>query len=212
MSNQGTVAINESEKELRMKRIGQSIKTFFLAVGTAALVTAAPLGVYGAEKGPGAAMKPAVNGVSIYVSKKGSTLTLSQDGRVIGKWSAKLGRESATGDKKQQGDEITPSGKFYVCTKNDKSQYYLALGLSYPGIEDAQRGLEDGLITQEQYQAIVDANEAGVQPPWDTALGGAIEIHGEQGGETAGCIAMTNEVMDVLWEYCNVGVPVTIGP
>lgn len=99
-----------------------------------------------------------------------------------------------------------------MCTKNDKSQYYLALGLSYPGIEDAQRGLEDGLITQEQYQAIVDANEAGVQPPWDTALGGAIEIHGEQGGETAGCIAMTNEVMDVLWEYCNVGVPVTIGP
>ena len=67
-------------------------------------------------------------------------------------------------------------------------------------------------VAREEHQAIVDANEAGVQPPWDTALGGAIEIHGEQGGETAGCIAMTNEVMDVLWEYCNVGVPVTIGP
>ena len=60
-----------------MKRIRQRVKAFFLAVGTAALVTAAPLGVYGAEKGPGAAMKPSVNGVSIYVSKKGSTLTLS---------------------------------------------------------------------------------------------------------------------------------------
>ena len=95
-----------------MGRMKQKTKAFFLSLGTAAFMMAAPMGVLASEKGPGAAMKPLVNGVSIYVSKMGSTLTLSQYGRTIGQWSAKLGRESSTGEKKQQGDEITPSGKF----------------------------------------------------------------------------------------------------
>lgn len=181
-----------------------------LGVLTLSLVLSSPFGAMAA--GPRAAYNTAVNGMNIYISKKGSTLTLSQYSAVIGTWSVKLGRQSSTGDKVQQGDEITPSGSFYVCTKNDKSQYYLALGLSYPAIEDAERGLEAGLITQEQYQAIVDANKAGEKPPWDTPLGGAIEIHGSQGGETAGCIATADDVMDFLWEKCEIGVPVTIGP
>ncbi len=160
-----------------------------------------------------ASITPTATGISIYISKRQSKLTLMQNKQVIGTWDAKLGRQSATGDKVKEGDEITPSGSFYVCTRNDKSSYYLALGLSYPNIEDAERGLSTGLITQEQYQAIVDANKAGVTPPWDTPLGGAIEIHGNQGDRgTAGCIAMTNDVMDILWSYCAVGVPVTIGP
>lgn len=166
-----------------------------------------------AAKPDPASITPTATGISIYISKRQSKLTLMQNKQVIGTWDAKLGRQSATGDKVKEGDEITPSGSFYVCTRNDKSQYYLALGLSYPNIEDAERGLSAGLITQEQYQAIVDANKAGVTPPWDTPLGGAIEIHGNQGDRgTAGCIAMTNDVMDILWSYCAVGVPVTIGP
>ena len=166
-----------------------------------------------AAKPDPASITPTATGISIYISKRQSKLTMMQNKQVIGIWDAKLGRQSATGDKVKEGDEITPSGSFYVCTRNDKSQYYLALGLSYPNIEDAERGLSAGLITQEQYQAIVDANKAGVTPPWDTPLGGAIEIHGNQGDRgTAGCIAMTNDVMDILWSYCAVGVPVTIGP
>lgn len=187
------------------KRLGLGILALALA---AAISTSAVAG----EAGPGAAWNPSVNGIQIYVSKMGSTVTLNRYSTVIGTWPAKLGRQSATGDKVRQGDEITPSGKFYVCTMNDQSQYYRALGLSYPNIEDAERGLRDGLINQEQYQAIVDANKKGEKPPWDTPLGGAIEIHGEQGGGTAGCIAVTNEVMDTLWQYCSVGVPVTVGP
>lgn len=193
----------------------KGIRRAGLAALAAVFLAAAPAGgmeTMAAGAAKGAAYRAQTNGVSVYVSKMNSTLILYQYGREVGKWTAKIGRQSSTGDKKAEGDEVTPSGEFYVCTRNDKSSYYLALGLSYPGIDDAKRGLSEGLITQEQYQAIVDANLAGEKPPWDTPLGGAIEIHGEQGGETAGCIAMPNDVMDILWEYCGLGVPVVIGP
>ena len=176
------------------------------------LMMFSPFSAMAAKEGPGAAYNNAVNGINIYVSKMGNTLTLKQYGNTIGTWPAKLGRKSADGDKVMEGDEITPSGSFYVCTKNDKSIAYLALGLSYPNSDDAKRGLADGLISQEQYQSIVDAINAGKQPPWDTPLGGAIEIHGVQTEGTSGCVAMTNDVMDILWQYCEIGVPVTIGP
>lgn len=164
--------------------------------------------------GPGASLKPSTNGVTIYVSKINKTVTLQQNGVTIGTYPASMGENSGSGDKEVQGDRRTPSGSFYVCTRNDKSDYYLALGVSYPSIPDADRGYEAGIITEEERDSILKAIEKGETPPWDTALGGAIEIHGDRypGGVTAGCIAVDNSVMDILWEYCQVGVPITIGP
>lgn len=170
------------------------------------------------EAGPGSDLKAgnaaSVNGVSIYVSKRTKTLSLKQNGVLIGEYPVSIGASSSDGNKKVEGDMRTPSGQFYVCTRNDKSVAYLALGLSYPGVEDAKRGFEEGIITQEQRDQIINANLAGQQPPWETALGGAIEIHGCRvpDGTTHGCVAVDNTVMDVLWSYCNLGVPVTIGP
>ena len=166
----------------------------------------------GADRSTGNAA--AVNGVSIYVSKRLKTLSLKQNGTLIGEYPVSIGASSSDGNKKLEGDMRTPSGQFYVCTRNDKSVAYLALGLSYPGIEDANRGFEQGIITQEQRDEIINANLSGQQPPWETALGGAIMIHGCRvpDGTTHGCVAVDNDVMDILWSYCNLGVPVTIGP
>lgn len=164
--------------------------------------------------GPGAHIRQDTNGISIYVSKMGKTLTLSQNGVVIGSYPVSIGAQSSAGDKEVEGDMRTPSGEFYVCTRNDKSVCYLALGLSYPAIPDAERGFAEGLITAEERDAIIAANKAGEQPPWNTALGGAIEIHGNRQAEggTHGCVAVDNNIMDILWQSCNLGVPVTIGP
>nr|WP_314458425.1 L,D-transpeptidase [uncultured Clostridium sp.] len=195
-------------------------KRYFLAALMAVMfaVLAGTTGYAMEEAGPGADLKAgnaaSVNGVSIYVSKRTKTLSLKQNGVLIGEYPVSIGASSSDGNKKVEGDMRTPSGQFYVCTRNDKSVAYLALGLSYPGIEDARRGFEEGIITQEQRDQIINANLAGQQPPWETALGGAIEIHGCRvvDGTTHGCVAVDNAVMDVLWSYCNLGVPVTIGP
>ena len=197
-------------KKWTMNRNKRILTALLTAVLTCSFATGSQAGVVG----PGASVKPSTNGVTIYVSKINKEVTVKQNGVVIGTYPASLGEESGSGDKEVQGDRRTPSGSFYVCLKNDKSSYYLALGVSYPAIPDAERGYEAGIITAEERDAIIQANKAGETPPWDTALGGAFEIHGDRypGGVTAGCIAVDNSVMDILWEYCQVGVPLTIGP
>ena len=105
-----------------------------------------------AAKPDPASITPTATGISIYISKRQSKLTLMQNKQAIGVWDAKLGRQSATGDKVQEGDEITPSGSFYVCTRNDKSKYYLALGLSYPNIEPDT----SAMVEREGLQNAVD--------------------------------------------------------
>lgn len=101
------------------------------------------------------------NGVTIYVSKKNKTVTLKQYSNIIGTYQASIGRNSSSGDKAMEGDARTPSGSYYVCTRNDKSSYYLALGVSYPSAEDAEKGYEDGIITEEERDAIVRRTAKG---------------------------------------------------
>lgn len=133
-------------------------------------------------------------------------------GRVCVKtYPAALGAEPLS-DKVHEGDRRTPEGDFYVCTRNDRSRFHLFLGLSYPNEEDAERGLRAGLISREQYDAVLHAQRRRVRPPWDTPLGGAVGLHG--GGVrtdwTQGCVALNNDDIEELWLTCPLGTPVTI--
>jgi hypothetical protein len=118
------------------------------------------------------------------------------------------------GDKEKQADGRTPQGEFYICMKNERSKFYLSLGLSYPNEEDAARGLREGLITESQHKSIVNAVRAGRCPPWNTALGGEIFIHG--GGTasdwTFGCVALENAEVKELFDAVPAGTSVRIEP
>jgi murein L,D-transpeptidase YafK len=147
----------------------------------------------------------------IVVSKSKRRLDLYSDGRVVREYRVGLGKNPAD-DKERQGDYRTPEGEFYVCVKNAASKFYLSLGLSYPNREDAARGLRDHLITRAEHDRIAGAIDRGARPPWDTALGGEIFIHG--GGSasdwTWGCVALDDADVRELFDAVPKGTKVVI--
>ena len=140
-------------------------------------------------------------------------LFLYSNNKIVRTYHVGLGL-SPVGDKVREGDRRTPEGDFYIFTKNDKSAFYLSLGISYPNARHARRGLRDGLITKVQYDAITRALQAKTAPPQNTALGGDIYIHGNGAGSdwTWGCVALENDDVRELFNAVPVGTPVTIQP
>ncbi len=118
------------------------------------------------------------------------------------------------GDKEIEGDGKTPLGEFYVFTKNDQSKFYRSLGVSYPSIDDAARGLKENIISQAEHDAIIQAVTDKKMPPQNTRLGGAIYIHG--GGTekdwTWGCPALKDQEMKELFDAIPLGAKISILP
>ena len=121
-------------------------------------------------------------------------------------------------DKVRQGDERTPEGKYRVVKKNPNSKYHRFLGINYPNVEDADRGLEERLISQRDWANIFFANIEDRMPPSSTPLGGLIGIHGFGGRPliktdwTEGCIAVSDSEIEELYYLVDHGTKVVIEP
>ena len=149
----------------------------------------------------------------ILVKKAERKLLLYSGDKLVRTYHVGLGL-SPVGDKVRQGDRRTPEGDFYIFTRNDKSAFYLSLGISYPNPTHAARGLRDGLINQTQYDTIMEALKAHKTPPQNTKLGGDIYIHGNgsRSDWTWGCVALEDADIRELFNAVSVGTPVTIKP
>lgn len=169
---------------------------------------------------PGA--RPAGPGdLLLVVDKSAHTLTLFRNGMPVRSYHVAIG-DGGPGDKEVAGDHRTPEGTFYVCEKLviDPPDKYLGsrwMRLSYPSVEDAARGLQQGLIDQVTYAAIVTACSSRQIPPQETALGGGVGIHGGSRPEwgdywTWGCIGLTNADVEDLYDRVAIGTPVVIRP
>jgi murein L,D-transpeptidase YafK len=147
----------------------------------------------------------------VVIVKSKRRLKLYSAGKLVRTYRAGLGL-SPIEDKIKEGDRKTPEGTFYVFTKNEKSAYYLSLGLSYPNSEDAERGLRDSLINREQYDQILSAVRKKTTPPQNTPLGGEIYIHGNgsQSDWTWGCVALDDKDIRELFDAVPVGTEVII--
>ncbi|MHB1391824.1 MAG: L,D-transpeptidase family protein [Clostridia bacterium] len=149
--------------------------------------------------------------VCIKVYKKLRILELYCDDKLLGRFKIALGH-SPEGDKCREGDSKTPEGQYYICTRNESSKFTLFLGLSYPNTEDAELGLKNNIISQEEFNMIKRAEEYKQRPPWNTELGGEIGLHG--GGNTRdwtqGCIALSDEDIILIGKYVISCTPVQI--
>ena len=149
----------------------------------------------------------------IVVYKKQRKLELYSNQKLLRTYRVALGFNPVP-DKQREGDGATPEGDFYIFVKNNKSAYYLSLGISYPNAEDAERGFRDGLINKTQRDDILEAIKRKTAPPQYTPLGGLIYIHGNGAGKdwTWGCVALENADIKELYEAVSVGTPVKILP
>ncbi|HVY23201.1 MAG TPA: L,D-transpeptidase family protein [Steroidobacteraceae bacterium] len=135
---------------------------------------------------------------SIVIEKHKHLMTVYSRDRILRTYRVSLGRGD-DGPKQQEGDNRTPEGRYFIDARNEYSQFYRSLHISYPSAVDVAR-----------------AKRKGVSP------GGAVMIHGLRRGLawlgplhrlvdwTKGCVAVTNSQMDELWLVVNVGTPVEI--
>lgn len=138
----------------------------------------------------------------VVVDKSQRRLYLMRDGKPFRTYNVSLGIEPE-GHKQRQGDNRTPEGRYSISGRNARSNFYKALHISYPNLQDR-----------------INASRRG----WDP--GGAIMIHGEPNGArfanlrgavrgedwTQGCIAVSNMAVDEIWRYVTDGTPIEILP
>lgn len=161
----------------------------------------------------------ALSNVWLLVEKESRNLYVYRGSELVRRLPADVS-QNPTGDKVRRAalgerDHYRiPEGEFFICQKNLNSQYYRSLMLSYPNAEDAERGLEAGIISRAEYAEIVKASLGFRSPPMGTALGGAIAIHGQGSGRqrawTRGCVALRDVHLDAIWDLVDVGTPVLI--
>lgn len=136
----------------------------------------------------------------VLVEKNARRLTLFRNNRPIKSYEIALGRQPV-GAKQFEGDNKTPEGHYVIDFRKRNSSYHRALHISYPGPQDV------AFAAKQKRSA-----------------GGNIMIHGLPNGMgsmgplhrlrdwTAGCIAVTNNEIEELWQAIPDGTPIDIRP
>jgi murein L,D-transpeptidase YafK len=162
-------------------------------IHTAVMIVLLLIGMLGAER-------PATKADHVIVVKNQRTLTLLSHGEVLHIYKISLGG-SPVGAKEQQGDHKTPEGHYILDRRNPKSRFYKSIHISYPNDQDRRKASQHGV-----------------------SVGGDIMVHELPNGFgwlgathrtrdwTDGCIAVTNDEMDEIWELVPDGTPIEIRP
>ncbi len=145
-------------------------------------------------------LPPGIKADKVIVYKEDRRLILMKEGNALKEYDISLGG-NPVGHKQMEGDSKTPEGKYILDWRNPNSKFHLSLHISYPNGDDKQR-----------------AEEMGVSP------GGDIMIHGfpnemdwnavyyTSTDWTDGCIAVTNDEIEEIWNVIDNGTEIEIFP
>lgn len=150
---------------------------------------------------PSAYVPADIQTVSKVVVRKSERRLYLMDGEaVVRTYPVSLG-DNPEGHKLYEGDKRTPEGDYTLDWRNAESDFYKSIHISYPSERDQEL-----------------ASSWGLDP------GGSIMIHGlpNDVGDLAfayagldwtnGCIAVTNEEMEEIWQLVSDGTPISIHP
>lgn len=160
-----------------------------------------------------------LDNIRIVIDTKAYTLQVLQDDREMLVFSdIAIGRYGTSLDRRR-GDNTTPLGHFKIGWIAEKTAFHKFFGFNYPTKEYADRAFRSGQLDQKTRNKISKALAAGRLPPQNTILGGSLGIHGIGKGDinvhkqynwTNGCVALTNDQIDLLTVWVRVGTPVEI--
>ncbi len=137
---------------------------------------------------------------SVVVNKAARELLLYNGEDLLKKYKVALG-DNPIGHKEQEGDERTPEGSYVIDYRNPKSRFFLSLHITYPNEQDKEK-----------------ARQAGVSPGGDIFIHGLGKGFGWLGHQhlrsdwTDGCIAVTNEEIQEIWDLVPNGTPIQLNP
>jgi murein L,D-transpeptidase YafK len=155
----------------------------------------------------------------ILVDTKSETLSVFRGGELVQRFHGiAIGRGGLSTDR-TRGDGTTPLGTFHISRIHPSAQFELFFGIDFPRPEQARRAFHAGRIGPTDYERILAAHERNRPPPQETALGGALGIHGLGNGSkrvhealnwTQGCIALTNQQIHSLSQWIQLGMRVEV--
>ena len=136
----------------------------------------------------------------VVVKSKRVMVLLDENENVLSRHRISLGKNNV-GTKLKQGDYKTPEGIYEVIDKRLDNVYYKEILISYPNQEDRERSQSLGFSTG-------GGITIHAQPNWNW------DGHGNDytlsHDWTEGCMAVTNEGMDTIWEMIALGTPIEI--
>lgn len=158
-------------------------------------------------------------GTLVVIDKADKSLVLRKNGHEAARFTATFGLDPDS-DKTRKHDLATPEGLFVITYKKHSRRFNQLMGLSYPNLANAEKGLAGRVITTDEYRQILKAFQKPLPTPCCTSLGCGIAIHGggifrysdhtRERDWTEGCVALDNPDMEKLFHMCRPGDPVII--